>query len=49
MEHSLLNLPFRSAILTQAIAANRDMPGGFGISRTQMAQDLADLVASQGW
>ncbi len=49
MEHSLLNLPFRSAILAQAITASKNMPGGFGVSRAQMAQDLADLIGSQGW
>lgn len=49
LEHVLLNLPFRSAVLANAIAASQDMTGGFMVSRAQMAQDLAELVASQGW
>lgn len=49
IERELLNLPFSSAKLAETILSHEKMPGGFGISRAQMANELADLILQQGW
>lgn len=49
VEHTLLSLPFSSERLAAALRDHKEMPGGFGISRAQMADDLATLVLEQGW
>ncbi len=49
IERELLGLPFTSAVLADKIQSHESMPGGFGISRAQMATDLSELIMNQGW
>jgi lipoate-protein ligase A len=49
LEKHLLGLPFSSAGIADTIRKQGEMAGGFGVSRQQMAADLADLVTEQGW
>jgi lipoate-protein ligase A len=49
IERELLGLPFSSAKLAETILSHEKMPGGFGISRAQMANELVELILAQGW
>lgn len=49
LEKKLLGQPFSSHQLADLLREEKSATGGFGISRGQMARDLAELVAQQGW
>lgn len=46
---SLKGLPFTSAALAQGLRANIPLGSGFGVSRREMASELANWIEEQGW
>lgn len=49
LEQQLLGLPFASHTLSASIRKHETDPSGYGVSRGQMAFDLANVIDEQGW